>query len=135
MMIAFRNSAEITESLRRLTVKGLQELLTKRVDQLTEDGGDDVSEFAYFLIVRPGDTPSDVETELGFPILTNLVDGVRFGDPEFEPSWEWIMRHEGWFELVYVLSDDGFGWVVFVQDDEATDADLLAVCREYAPAT
>jgi hypothetical protein len=135
MMIALRSSTEITASTRRLTVKGLQELLTKRVDQLTKDGGDDVSEFAHFLVVRPGDTPSDVETELGFPILTNLVDGVRFGDPEFEPSWEWIMRHEGWFELVYVLSDDGFGWVVFVQDDEATDADLLAVCREYAPAT
>jgi len=135
MMIALRNSTEITASSRVLIVKGLQELLTKRVEQLTEDGDADVGEFAHFLVVRPGDTPFDVETELGFSILTNLVDGARHGSPDFEPSWEWIMRHGGWFELVYVLSDDGFGWVVFIQDDEATDADLLAVCREYAPTT
>jgi hypothetical protein len=135
-MLILRDMASMTMPSGTEFNQGLQGLLAERVEQLTEDGGDDdVGEFAHFLVVRPGDTPSDVETELGFSILTNLVDGLRFGDPDFEPSWEWIMRHEGWFELVYVLSDDGFGWVVFVQDDEATDADLLAVCREYAPAT
>lgn len=134
-MISLRNTASITAPPYPAFDPVLQRLLAERVEQLISDGDDDVGEFAHFLVVRPGDTPSDVETELGFSILENLVDGARYGSSDFTPSWEWIKQHEGWFELVYVLSDDGFGWVVFVQDDEAVDADLLAVCREYAPAT
>ena len=132
-MLSFKDIASVAGASKPPRDIALQDLLNYRVEQLVEDGGD-ISELAHFLIVQAGDDDQSVSAELGFSILENLVDGARYGDPDFEPSWEWIMRHEGWFELVYVLSDDGFGWVVLVQDDEATDADLLAVCREYAPA-
>jgi hypothetical protein len=48
------------------------------------------------------------------------------------PSTEWIADHGSWFEAVYILSDDGFGVVLFVQNDEGVDPELLAMCREYA---
>jgi len=134
-MLSLRNTASILRAIQPPQEARLRSILDQRVIQLTEDGGGDIAEFANFLIVQAGDDDQSVKAELGFSILENLVDGARYGDADFEPSWEWIMRHEGWFELVYVLSDDGFGWVVLVQNDEATDADLLAVCREYAPAT
>jgi len=133
-MLSLRNTASILRAIQPPQEACLRTILDQRIIQLPEGGGGDIGEFAHFLVVRPGDTPSDVQNELGFSILENLVDGARYGSLDFEPSWEWIMWHEGWFELVYVLSDDGFGWVVFIQDDEAVDADLLAVCREYAPA-
>ena len=134
-MLSLRNTASILRAIQPPQEARLRSILDQRVIQLTEDGGGDIAAFVNFLIVQAGDDDQSVKAELGFSVLENLVDGARFGDPEFEPSWEWIMRHEGWFELVYVLTDDGFGWVVLIQDDEAVDADLLAVCHEYAPAT
>ncbi len=135
-MLSLRDTASIAKAIQPPQEACLRTILNQRIIQLTEDGGGgDIGELAHFLVVRPGDTPSDVQNELGFSILENLVDGARYGSLDFEPSWEWIMRHDGWFELVYVLSDDGFGWVVFIEDDQATHVDLLAVCREYAPAT
>ncbi|MEG8015265.1 hypothetical protein [Sphingomonas sp. 22R3R2A-7] len=133
-MLSLRNTASILRAIQPPQEARLRSILDQRIIQLTEDGGRDIANFAHFLIVQAGDDDQSVKAELGFSILENLVDGARYGDLDFEPSWEWIMRHEGWFELVYVLSDDGFGWVVFVQDDDAVDADLLGVCREYAPA-
>lgn len=134
-MLSLKDTDSVVGALKSPRDIALQDLLNHRVEQLVEDGGGDIAELAHFLIVQAGDDDQSVKAELGFSLLENLVDGACYGSPDFEPSWEWIQRHEGWFELVYVLSDDGFGWVVFVQDDEATDADLLAVCREYAPTT
>jgi hypothetical protein len=34
-------------------------------------------------------------------------------------------EHEGWHELVFILSDDGFGLVLFIAKHPATDARLL----------
>ena len=86
---------------------------------------------AHFVIVGPGDRLDDVEAAAGFPIATNIVDGVAYGQPDFEPCWEWIERHpDGWFELVFVL-DDELATVVLVPDDPATDPTLLQLCREF----
>ena len=105
----------------------LHRVLTLRRDQLGENFGD----YAHFLIVGPGDRLDDVEAAAGFPIATNIVDGVAYGQPDFEPCWEWIERHpDGWFELVFVL-DDELATVVLVPDDPATDPTLLQLCREF----
>ncbi|OAO01441.1 hypothetical protein A8B75_15005 [Sphingomonadales bacterium EhC05] len=63
-----------------------------------------------------------------------MVDGARYGHPDFTPSWEWVEKHNGWFEAVFIISDDGFGVNLFVQNEpEASDADSLrAMFREYA---
>lgn len=106
--------------------------IERRVELLMEQGFSDFTELAFFLIAEPGDTEDDIVGELGFSPLVNLVDGCRYGEPEFAPSWEWIAPHCGWFELVYILSDDGFGWIVFVADREGVEPDLLALCRAQA---
>ena len=133
-MISLTTTASIVAPTAPPRDRALQRLLDQRVEQLTEDGGAEVGEFAHFLVVGPGDTPADIEAALGFSVIENIVDGARYGDPDFQPSWEWIEQHAGWFELAFVLSDDGFGWVVLIQDSENVDPQLLALCREYASA-
>jgi hypothetical protein len=44
-------------------------------------------------IVEPGNTVEDIEEELGFPILTNLFDDVRFPDSDFVPFCEALEDH------------------------------------------
>ncbi|WP_430417254.1 hypothetical protein [Parasphingorhabdus sp.] len=132
-MISLRTTAAIKSTIDLLSDNQLRALLTKRVDQLTNAWeGIDLSDLTHFLIIQPGDTPADAENETGFSLLCNMVDGSCFGGPGFTPSWEWIENHGGLFEAVFILSDDGFGISLFVQDHPETDAELLAMCREFA---
>ena len=129
-MITLRTAAAVKSTLDLLADNHLRSLLTERLQQLTNAWEDiDLSDLTHFLIIQPGDTASDAERELGWSLLVNPVDGARFGEPAFTPSWEWIEDHGGWFEAVYILSDDGFGISLFVQDHPEADAELLAMCR------
>ena len=109
----------------------LRRLLSLRIAGL-QPYGCDLAELVTFLVIEPGDTLTDVEGALGFSPLVNLVDGARFPDPEFMPSWEWVEAHPGWFEAVFVLTDDGFGWVLFIADDPGVPGGLLAIARANA---
>lgn len=111
----------------------LRRLLAVRARQLEDDTepGVELGELAHFHVVQPGDDTAAVEAALGFPVDANLVDGARFGDPDFTPSWEWIEDHDGVWEAAFVLSDDGFGHVLFVPDRTGIDPRLLALCRDH----
>lgn len=112
----------------------LKLLLRQRVDELSGYEGYDPYDLVTFAIIEPPDREADIESALGLPIATNLVDGSTFGEPDFEPSSEYIARHPGWFELVYVLCDDGAGIVIWIPDDNGIDANLLSLCRTFAGA-
>ncbi|WP_010415294.1 hypothetical protein [Citromicrobium sp. JLT1363] len=71
---------------------------------------------AWLFIIQPGDSASDLATVRQRP---------------FE-CWEFIERSEGWFEIVFIISDLGEGHVVLVPDQAEIDATLLTVCRKNA---
>ena len=72
-----------------------------------------------------------INEQLGWDILTNRWTGIRFGDPRFTPSFELVDEHAGYFELVYVMGQDGRGIEVMVP--KSIDIpDLLAMCQRYA---
>lgn len=132
-MITLRTAAAVKSTINLLANNQLRALLTERVEQLTNAWeGIDLSDLTHFLIIQPGDTAGDAEHELGWSLLVNPADGARFGQPDFTPSWEWLEDHGGWFEAVYIISDDGFGISLFVQDHPDADPELLALCREHA---
>ncbi|OAO00335.1 hypothetical protein A8B75_18515 [Sphingomonadales bacterium EhC05] len=132
-MITLRTAAAVKSTIELLADNQLRALLTERVEQLTNAWeGIDLSDLTHFLIIQPGNTAAEAENELGWSLLVNMVDGTRYDHLGFTPSWEWIEDHGGWFEAVFILSDDGFGVSLFVQDHPVTDADLLAMCREHA---
>ena len=109
----------------------LRPLLTLRADQLTAGAESQFGRLARFLIVESSDLSSAIDAALGFSVLQNFVDAARSGDVDFEPSWEWIEDHGGFFELAFILTDDGFAHLVFVPDQEGVDPDLLDLCRRY----
>ena len=91
----------------------------------------DFGELVFFVVVQPGDDLHAVDACLGFPVMVNRFTDIPFGHPDFTPSWEVFQEHIGWFELVFVLSDEGAGVQVFVAK-EGTPAELLGMCRQYA---
>ena len=108
----------------------LKQLLTLRRDQLAEF--DDLTEIARFIIVQPGDSLDALEKELGFSVFRNPVDGRLFGDPEFDPGWEWIADHGHCFEMVFIYCDSGFGHVVIIPKEQGLAPELLRLCQAYA---
>ncbi len=110
----------------------LRELVNLRLKQLRQNYDGPLDDIVCFQVVEPGDELRDVTESLSFSPLENLVDGTTFGNPDFQPSTEWIACHGAWFELVYILTDDGFGTILFVPNDPGTEFDLHSMCLEFA---
>jgi hypothetical protein len=130
-MLALRNAASMQEAVNGPLHPHLKAILTMRMEQLGTDPDADLGETVHFIVVEPGDQPDHLDRELGFPFLTNLLDGTRFGEPDFTPSFEWVQDHGCWFEVVFMLTDE-FGIAVFLQDDPGMHFDLHMFCLEYA---
>ncbi len=131
-MLSLRTGAAVDRALSSDIDAELRQLLVKRVEQLNPYGADDIGELVHFLIVEPGDSIGAIEAELGFSPLVNFVDGSRYGDPDFTPSWEWIEQHGAWFEVVFVLSDNGFGCVLLVPTVSSKAGPLVDACAGAA---
>ncbi|PZQ94343.1 MAG: hypothetical protein DI533_22440 [Cereibacter sphaeroides] len=87
-------------------------LLLHRVQH--QEVGCDIGELGPILLIEPGDTLAAVQTAAG----ANVTSG-----------WEYHQVDYGWHELVFVLSDDGAGAVLFIPDRDDMDADLLGIIR------
>lgn len=95
----------------------------------------DSAELGYFLVVEIGDTLEALETQLGFSILANRFTGIRYDQADFTPSFEFIEEFAACYDMVFVLSDDGYGVEVFVPKAEGVPPDLLVMCRTFAFAS
>ena len=123
------------EGLEKLK-KEIEELSTvkrrevaERIKEAREFG--DISETARFLVVEPGDGLATLHRSLGFSVFQNAVDGCRFGEPGFTPSWEWIEDHGCCFEFVFIMDDSGFGHVVIVEKKTGVPRRLLDLCETH----
>lgn len=74
-------------------------------DRLADFRDQPLDTLCKVLIVEPGDMLADL-------------------GPQVEP--EYVRHHSGWYELVTVDGDDGFGRVILVPD---IDAQILHLCR------
>lgn len=110
----------------------VRSLIEQRIVMLSEDEPYDAAVHGYFVMVEVDDRLEVLDAQLGFPILSNRHDGTTFGEPGFTPCHEILEEHSGCFEMVFVLSDDGFGVEVFIPKSEGVDPTLLALCRRYA---
>jgi hypothetical protein len=110
----------------------IRRLLYRRQQQLCPLDEYDLGDLVRFVVVDCGDDLAAVTEALGFSPFTNFVDGSTFGSPGFEPSAEVIIDHGEAYEIVFILSDDGFGTVLIVPNREGVDIDLLSFCRAYS---
>ena len=74
-------------------------------------------DLAVIFIVQPGDA----------------LDALHQARSRPFEHWEFILHHAtGWYEAVFVTSDDGAGHVVLVPDLPEINTDLLHLCNAYA---
>jgi hypothetical protein len=104
-------------------------LLRSRFGSLvTVDG--DLTDWTEFLIVQPGDSEEDIVREVGFSPLVEPIDGGRFGGKGFNPFWDHLTDHGGWFELTISFGST-FAYVLFIQDEVGVLPELRSLCRRY----
>lgn len=103
---------------------GLRALIGLRVWQCDIDRRQPLGDILQIVVIQPGDPPEVIHEAVGFPICWDQA-------PD-QPSWEWMNDHGSWFELAYVLTDDGFGVLVFVADHPDVNDTLLFNCRGAA---
>lgn len=128
-MYVLRDAAAVRAFLVTGPDAELSGLINARVSELAEYT-DEIGELVTFIAVQASDAVEEIDAALGFGILSNRFDLTPFGEPGFTPSWDSLAEHADWFELTYVLSDNGFGMVVYVP--KAAAPELLAMCSQYA---
>ena len=108
-----------------ITDPDILKLVKLRHDQL----GDEM--FGSVIIVEAEDGVSDIEKEIGFSILTNLFDDVRYPDPDYVPCFEVLEDHGGCYEMLFILSDGDEAIVIFIPK-VGVDPLLLSMCSQFA---
>lgn len=109
----------------------IRRLVEQRIYDLGKEPFD-LAALGYFMVIEPGDRLEAINAQLGFPILANRRTGLHFGQPGYEPSFEFVEQIHGCFDMVFILDDSGYGIEVFIPDTEGVDPDLLAMCKQYA---
>lgn len=128
-MLSFHDAAAVAAAPKTASINpSLKQLLADRVHDWTTT---DLLHLTHVLIVQPGDTERDIIDQVAFSPLSSPIDGERYGTKEFVPHWDWLERHDGWFELMVAFSD-GYACFLFVQDADGVDPHLLQLCRTYA---
>jgi len=113
----------------------LRALIVRRFAEICEvDGAYDPDTYGYLVIAEAGDTVESIEREAGRPVLTGTDSEPGFSEPGYVPRFEFLEEHQqpACYEMVFVLSDDGFGIDLFVPKLPGIDPRLLALCEMYA---
>jgi hypothetical protein len=134
-MLAFHDRVSIEDALSSSLDCRLRVLIGACIKQDIRPTTYDLIDYTTIVVARPGDTERTIRRELGFSPLVNVFDGARFGTPEYMPFWDVLHDHDGWFELIFTVGNDGFAFVLFVQDAAGVEPDLLTLCRTHARTT
>ncbi len=110
----------------------IRALVEHRFTQILSDEPYDYDLHGYMIVVEPHDTVEALEAETQCPIVHNFFDDTQFGDADFTPCFEALEEHAKCFEMVFILNDEGFGIAIFIPKYSGINADLLAMCAEYA---
>ena len=87
--------------------------------------------FGSVIIVEIGDTVEDIKNVIGFCILTNLFEDVRYPDPDFVPCFEVLEDHGNFYEMLILFSDGDEAIEIFIPK-AGVDPLLLAMCSKFA---
>ena len=116
-MNVYRDTASIHDANAKAVGSDLGNLLDRRIKELAEYEDYELSDLVHILVIEPSDAPTQIDAELGFSLSVRPLDVVE--------------SHDRWYEITVVISDDGFGWVVFVPKHPCTHPELLALCARH----
>ncbi|WP_296720963.1 hypothetical protein [Erythrobacter sp.] len=111
------------ESIRAVLDQPLgEELRVLLQDRLADTIRCGLQDLTHILVVEAGDTEQQIIEAVGFSPFVSRIDGVRNS-----VDWDWIERHDGWWELLYCVGDSGFAFVLLVED--ADGSPFAQLCR------
>ena len=87
--------------------------------------------FGSVIIVEARDGIPGIEKEIGFCIMTNLFDDVRFPDPDFVTCFEVLEDHGNFYEILFIFGDGDDAIEIFIPK-HGVDNDLLSMCSQFA---
>ena len=131
-MITIYDSADMARVLSGPIDPDLKTILLGRLELLADFSEWDLSDLAHFIIVEHGDSNEAFEKELGLSPFVNLVDGARYPDAAFVPSFEFCIARKGYFDLTFCRSDAGLANCLLVPNRDDIEPTLLEFCRLYA---
>lgn len=114
-----------------ITDPDIRALVAFRFAQLCEDEPYDPEVSGFMIVVEAGDTVAALEEASGIPILGSFTNATRFGDLGYVPSSEFLDEHANCYEMVFIMGN-GYGIDIFVPKTEGIDAELLAMCAQFA---
>jgi hypothetical protein len=118
-MLNLPTIAKLQVAVEATTDPALKKLLA---DRLTDTITCGLQELTHILIVEAADSEQAIVDAVGFSPLVSRIDGVRNS-----PDWDWCERHNGWWELLYTVGNEGFAFIVLVEDAEGSP--LSDLCR------
>ena len=110
----------------------IRELVEQRFEDICDGEEYEADLHGFMIVLEAGDSSDALEEESGCPILRSYIGTARYGDPGFRPVFECLDEHDTCYEMVFVPGDGDFGIVIFIPKAEGVDAELLAMCAEYA---
>lgn len=119
-----------TKAIAGITDPALRQLIERRIQEINECCPWDADELGPMIVVEPGNTADELESIMGFSILESIFDDSRFGDDDFSPCFEFAESHgDHLYELVYIVSDGGYGYDIFILNHPGIDPTILAFCQ------
>ena len=120
------------EAIEQFSQIELRQHILETISKITEGATYDASIYGQFALVEAGDSIAEIEAKTGCRVMHDLFNDSRYGDSEFQPSFEWLVEHPSFYEAVFIFSDDGFGVDLLIPKALGIDVDLLAMCAKYA---
>lgn len=128
-MQLLHDRATMMRALSSTSDSTLARLLADRMAALSQ-GQFNLLNQTEILVVEPGDTEADIIHEVGFSPLVEPFDGIRFDEPGFQPYWDWLVPHDGWWEMC-VSFGSTFAYIILIRDIPSRTSELTALCRQY----
>lgn len=123
-MLHFYDRAGFARALTLDLDPNLHRLLVQRIGALDED----LIDYTEYLVVGAEDTEEDVQRVIGFSPLVEPIEGFRFGESGFQPGWDNLLAHDGWFEMTISFGST-FAYVLLI---DAGNATFNTLCGLYA---
>lgn len=123
-MMDFPTIEQLSNAIDTLAPSHLKTLLADRLADTIHCG---LQDYTHVLVVEAGDTESAIVDAIGFSPFVSRLDGIRN-----QPDWDWLERHDGWWELLYAVGNDGFAYILLVEDAEGEPSALASLCQQHA---
>ncbi|WFL76147.1 hypothetical protein P7228_09040 [Altererythrobacter arenosus] len=123
-MLNLPTMAALEQAATTVPCEALRDLLADRLADTLHCG---LQELTHVLVVEAEDDEAAVVDAIGFSPFVSRIDQQRC-----QPDWDWIERHGAWWELLYTVGNDGFAYILLVEDDPRSP--LARLCRSEVKA-